>query len=98
MSKIEEAVIAKIRVKAVIAKIRARARTGKAKYNTTMERTDLRRKDWLNHAQEETMDLAIYLQKIEWDETKPGDPRLIRAQEEAMDLAIYLQKLIEEEE
>tara|TARA_B100000902_G_scaffold44566_2_gene52183 strand:+ start:24834 stop:25046 length:213 start_codon:yes stop_codon:yes gene_type:complete len=55
MSKIEEAVVAKIRLRAI---------TGKAKYDTTMERTDLRRKDWLNHAQEEAMDLAIYLQKL----------------------------------
>jgi hypothetical protein len=55
MSRIEEA---------VIAKMRGRAITGKAKYNTTMERTDLRRKDWLIHAQEEAMDLAIYLQKL----------------------------------
>ena len=29
-----------------------------------MERTDLTDVDWLNHAQEEAMDLAIYLQKM----------------------------------
>lgn len=55
MSKIEET---------VINKIRERAKIGKDKYNTTMERTDLTNKQWLIHAQEEAMDLAIYLQKL----------------------------------
>ena len=36
---------------------------GKRKYNTTMERKDLTRKAWLIHAQEEALDLAVYLQK-----------------------------------
>jgi|TARA_R110002012_G_scaffold261011_1_gene442800 hypothetical protein len=47
----------------VIKKIEARAKLGENKYNTTMERTDLSRKEWLIHAQEEAMDLCIYLQK-----------------------------------
>ena len=55
MSKIEDI---------VIKKIEARAETGERKYNTTMERSDLTRKAWLIHAQEEAMDLAIYLQKL----------------------------------
>tara|TARA_R100000995_G_scaffold84504_1_gene63390 strand:- start:1218 stop:1412 length:195 start_codon:yes stop_codon:yes gene_type:complete len=54
MSKIEDI---------VIEKITARAKVGKRKYNTTMERKDLTRKAWLIHAQEEALDLAIYLQK-----------------------------------
>jgi hypothetical protein len=29
-----------------------------------MERTDLSRLEWLKHAQEEAMDLAVYLQKL----------------------------------
>jgi hypothetical protein len=29
-----------------------------------MDRTDLDKLDWLIHAQEEAMDLAIYLQKL----------------------------------
>tara|TARA_R110002012_G_scaffold58350_2_gene151330 strand:- start:5504 stop:5707 length:204 start_codon:yes stop_codon:yes gene_type:complete len=48
----------------VIKKIEARAETGERKYNTTMERVDLTRKAWLIHAQEEALDLAIYLQKL----------------------------------
>ena len=55
MSKIEDK---------VIKKINDRAALGKNKYNTTMERKDLSRLDWLKHAQEEAMDLAIYLQKL----------------------------------
>lgn len=45
-------------------KIRKRAREGKDKYGVTMERADLTRKQWLIHAQEEAMDLAVYLEKL----------------------------------
>jgi len=45
-------------------KILERADVGKLKYGTTMERTDLNRLEWLNHAQEEALDLAVYLQKL----------------------------------
>jgi len=48
----------------VCAKILERAEMGKNKYGTTMERTDLSVTEWLTHAQEEAMDLAIYLEKI----------------------------------
>lgn len=49
---------------AVIAKIRARREAGRKKYGTTMERTDLTERQWLVHAQEEAMDLAIYLERL----------------------------------
>ena len=55
MSKVEDKVINKINTRAAL---------GKNKYNTTMERTDLTRLEWLQHAQDEAMDLAIYLQKL----------------------------------
>ena len=48
----------------VIRKINQRRETGKKKYGTTMERTDLTELDWLEHAQQEAMDLAIYLEKL----------------------------------
>jgi hypothetical protein len=48
----------------VINKIQSRSEAGYKKYNTTMDRTDLDRLQWLIHAQEEAMDLAIYLQKL----------------------------------
>ena len=59
MSKIEDAVSAKLQV---------RARAGLSKYGVTMERTDLSRLDWLVHAQEEAMDLAVYLERLIQDE------------------------------
>ena len=49
---------------AVIRKIRARRKAGIRKYRTTMERKDLSHRQWLTHAQEEAMDLAIYLEKL----------------------------------
>jgi hypothetical protein len=48
----------------VCIKILDRAEVGEKKYKTTMERTDLSELDWLIHAQEEAMDLAIYLEKL----------------------------------
>ena len=53
---------------AVIEKIRLRRDAGRKKYGTTMERTDLDRRAWLRHAQEEAMDLAIYLERLLKDE------------------------------
>lgn len=72
MSKIEDS---------VCNKILERAKVGKEKYGTTMERTDLSRLEWLKHAQEEALDLAVYLEKLineenskpfkyEWNTTK----------------------------
>jgi len=48
----------------VCTKITQRAELGKKKYNTTMDRKDLTKLQWLKHAQEEAMDLAIYLEKL----------------------------------
>tara|TARA_R100000005_G_C4881147_1_gene132739 strand:+ start:179 stop:379 length:201 start_codon:yes stop_codon:yes gene_type:complete len=48
----------------VCKKIMTRANIGKVKYGITMEKEELTRKAWLIHAQEEAMDLAIYLQKL----------------------------------
>ena len=48
----------------VCTKITQRAQIGKEKYGTTMERTDLTKLQWLRHAQEEAMDLAVYLEKL----------------------------------
>lgn len=52
---------------AVIEKLRARRAAGRAKYGQTMERTDLSLEDWIRHAQEEAMDLAIYLERARRD-------------------------------
>ena len=55
MSKIEDS---------VCKKIISRSKVGKAKYGTTMERNDLSRLEWLIHAQEEAMDMVVYLEKL----------------------------------
>ena len=48
----------------VCTKITQRAHVGKKKYGTTMDRKDLTKLQWLKHAQEEAMDLAVYLEKL----------------------------------
>ncbi len=48
----------------VCLKILDRAEVGEKKYGITMDRTDLSTADWIKHAQEEAMDLAVYLEKI----------------------------------
>ena len=48
----------------VCIKILNRAEVGKKKYGTTMQRKDLTELQWLKHAQEEAMDLAVYLEKL----------------------------------
>ena len=48
----------------VINKILVRQKQGFVKYQTTMDRQDLNRIEWLTHAQEEALDLAIYLEKL----------------------------------
>ena len=45
-------------------KMRRRAELGLAKYGVTTERTDLDLLAWCQHAQEEAMDLAVYMQRI----------------------------------
>lgn len=55
-------------VEAVREKLAVRSRIGQAKYGTTLDRTNLSRLDWLRHAQEEALDLAVYLQRLIRDE------------------------------
>jgi hypothetical protein len=49
---------------AVIKKLLSRARRGKKKYGVTMNRTDLTELEWLQHAQDELLDGAVYLEKL----------------------------------
>ena len=51
-------------VEAVILKFLERSQLGKAKYGTTLDRTDLKTSDWIRHAQEELMDGILYLEKL----------------------------------
>lgn len=48
----------------VCALIKKRKKLGLAKYRTSMKRTDLSEKEWLQHAQEEALDFAVYLEKL----------------------------------
>lgn len=51
-------------VQSVINKFKQRSEVGIKKYNTTLDREDLTDKEWINHAQEEAMDLILYLEKL----------------------------------
>ena len=57
----------------VCIKILDRAEIGEIKYKTTMDRKDLSEVEWLIHAQEEAMDLAIYLEKLIQIKTNEGN-------------------------
>lgn len=48
----------------VCAKFEHRAAVGLKKYGVTMDRDDLTELQWLTHAQEEAMDLVVYLEKL----------------------------------
>lgn len=47
-----------------VARIRTRRDFGRKKYGTSMEREDIDELGWLIHAQEEAMDLVIYLERL----------------------------------
>ena len=51
-------------VQSVINNFKQRSEVGIKKYNTTLDREDLTDKEWINHAQEEAMDLILYLEKL----------------------------------
>ena len=51
-------------VQQVKEKFEQRSQTGIKKYDTTLERDDLSIIDWLTHAQEEAMDLTLYLEVL----------------------------------
>jgi hypothetical protein len=51
-------------VDAVVDQFKQRSEAGIKKYNTTLDRTDLSRLEWLQHLQEELMDATIYIEKL----------------------------------
>jgi len=51
-------------VQAVVTSFLQRAAMGHKKYGTTLDRTDLKPLDWIQHAQEELMDGILYLEKL----------------------------------
>ena len=48
---------------AVMTDLNRRSEIGVKKYKTTLERTDLELRDWLQHAYEECLDQANYLKR-----------------------------------
>jgi len=56
-------------VAAVIAKFAQRSAVGIRKYGTTLDRSDLTTKDWIQHTQEELMDAILYLEKLKQSTT-----------------------------
>ena len=48
----------------VLNQIADRSEKGLEKYGTNLERTDLETLDWIQHAQEEAMDLCLYLERL----------------------------------
>jgi len=57
-------------VESVVNSFLTRSAIGIEKYGTTLNRTDLSSLDWINHAQEEAMDLILYLEKIKVELSK----------------------------
>ena len=51
-------------VENVVNTILKRSEVGLKKYGTNLNRNDLTQLEWINHAQEEAMDLILYLEKI----------------------------------
>ena len=51
-------------VAAVIKKFMDRSEVGIKKYGVTLDRTDLKTADWIQHTQEELMDAILYLEKL----------------------------------
>ena len=56
-------------VQGVVNKILERSEVGLKKYGTNLNREDLTQLEWINHAQEEAMDLCLYLEKIKQELT-----------------------------
>lgn len=51
-------------VESVVKKFKSRSDVGIKKYGTTLDRSDLKPLDWINHAQEEAMDFCLYLERL----------------------------------
>jgi len=56
-------------VQSVIKKFLDRSALGNKKYGTTLDRTDLKALDWIQHAQEELMDGILYLERLKKEMT-----------------------------
>lgn len=50
-------------------RVRSRSDEGMRKYKTSMLREDLTTTEWIDHAIEEALDLAVYLERLKFDVT-----------------------------
>lgn len=57
---------------ALQAELQARAAVGMTKYGISVSDRPLSRLEWLQHAKEEALDLAVYLQRLIEDEKRAG--------------------------
>jgi hypothetical protein len=57
-------------VESVIEQFKQRSEVGIKKYNTTLDRKDLTRLEWLQHLQEELFDASLYIEKLKQYESK----------------------------
>lgn len=51
-------------VESVITQFKTRSDRGIHKYGVTLDRTDLNTLEWIQHAQEESMDFCLYLERL----------------------------------
>jgi hypothetical protein len=54
-------------VNSVVQSFKERSAVGFKKYGTNLDRNDLSVLEWLNHAQQEAMDMILYLEKLKQD-------------------------------
>ena len=62
-------------VQTVIDRMHTRSQIGMEKYGCTMERTDLGTSEWIDHAIEEALDFAVYLERLKKDILKYAKSR-----------------------
>jgi len=62
-------------VESVISKYTERSEIGQQKYNTTLDREDLRAQEWMTHLQEELMDATLYIEKLK--KLSAGEDRMM---------------------
>jgi NTP pyrophosphatase (non-canonical NTP hydrolase) len=86
-------------LKKVINDLQDREARGIEKYGTTMDRTDLKQKDWQQHLYEELLDAALYCKKMQEPsiavkacEEFGSKPQIIKAIEEMAELSKELAK------
>jgi hypothetical protein len=51
-------------VESVVNSFLERSKVGIEKYGVTLNRNDLTTLEWINHAQQEAMDMILYLEKL----------------------------------